>query len=368
MLQSRTQRQAAQEPPLQTQKQDQGDIVKGNESAERHPAKAPKAKRLPPLPPTVRPPQHSQQAGKAQQHGMSSGSGKVRGGHQSLHHQQPQLRQQQQQQNNGEGSSKSASKSGATTAQPQGDHQPVQGKAGSAKADEHPSTAAQTEPAVSRVTLGSAVPIHAAAEGHAEETGHAQPVQSKTSTGRVKTGPPDHQAATGSSQQRQIDRKGRGKADTSVTPGAQPAVAMQPGRAKPNPTKVTRTAVASNHSTEASDEAAEAAPSDTSKPAAALKSVSGGGTEQHEVKGQAPDVVAADSEARSADVDCGSHNKGQQQVACLTASNTALLSELVELQVPNQPLVSIGAPFNGDLIVSVHINASFADSAVDVNS
>ncbi len=339
MLQSRTQHQAAQEPPLQTQKQDQGNVVEGNESAEPHPTKAPKTKRLPPLPPTARPPLHSQQAEKAQQHGLSSGTGKVRGGHQSLHHHQPQLRQQQQ--NNNEGSSKSASKTGATSAQPQGDYQPVKGKAGSAKADEHPITAAQTESTVSRLTSGSAVPNNAAAEGHAEETGHSQPVQIKVSTGRVKSGAPDHQAATGSSQQRQIARKGRGKADTSVTPWAQPAVATQPGRAKLNPIKVTRTGVASDHSnfTEASDEAAEAALSDTSKPAAASQSVSGGGAKQHEVKGQAPDEVAADREAKSANGDGGSHNKGQQQVARLTASNTALLSELVELQVPNQPLV-----------------------------
>jgi len=339
VLQSRTQRQAAQEPPLQTQKQDQGEVVEGNESAEPHPTKAPKSNRLPPLPPTVRPPQHSQQAGKAQQHGMSSGIGKVRGGHQSLHHHQPQPQPRQQQQNNGEGSSKSASKTGATSAQPQGNHQPVKGNAGSAKAAEHLITAAISESPVSRVTSGSAVPVYADAEGHAEEMGLSQPVQSKISTSRVKTGPPDHQAATDSSQQRQIARKGRGKADTSVTPWAQPAVATQPGRAKPNPTKVTRTAVALNYSTEASDEAAEAAPSEASKPAAASQSVSGGGAKQHEVKGQAPDEVAADSEARSADGGCGSHNKGQQQVARLTASNTALLSELVDLQVPNQPLV-----------------------------
>ena len=337
MLQSRTERQAAQEPPLQTQQQDKGDTVEGNESAKPYPMKAPKIKRLPPLPPTVRPSQHSQQAGK--QHGMSSGTGKVRGGHQPQP-QQPQLWQQQQ--NNGEGSSKSASKTEATSAQqPQGDHQPVKGKAGSAKADEHPITAAQTESTVSRVTSGSAVPDNAAAEGHAEEMGHSQPVQSKINTGRVKSGPPDHQAATGSSQQRQIARKGRGKADTSVVSWAQHAVAMQAGRVKPNHTKVTRTAVASNNSnsSEACDEAAEAAPSDISKPAAASQSVSHGGAKQHEVKGQAPNEVAADSEARSDNGDCGSHNKRQQQVARLTASNTALLSELVELQVPNQPLV-----------------------------
>ncbi|KAA6421898.1 MAG: hypothetical protein FRX49_08217 [Trebouxia sp. A1-2] len=262
------------EAKLQTQQQDKGNIVEGNEMAEPHPNKAPETKRLPPLPPTVRTPQHSQQAGKAQQHGISNGSGQVRGGHQSLHHQQPRPRQQQQ--NNAERSSKSASKTGATSAQPQGDHQPVKGKAGSAKADEHPITAAQTECTVNKVISGSTVPIHAAAEGHAEETGHSQPVQSKINTGRVKSALLDHQAATDSAQQRQIGRKGRGKADTSVTPWGQHAVAMQPGRA--------------------------------------------------------PGEVAAYSEARSAHGAGGSHNKGQQQVARLTASNTALLSELVELQ------------------------------------
>ena len=351
---------------MQTQQQDKGDVVEGNESAEPHPTKAPKTKRLPPLPPSVRPPQHSQQAGKAQQHGISSGTGRVRGGHQSLHHQQPQP--QRQQQNNGERPSNSASKTEATSAQPQGEHQPVKGKSGSAKADEHSITAAQIESTVSRVTSGGAVHNNAAAEGHAEETGHSQPVQSKIGTGRVKSGPPDHQAATSSSQQRQIARKGRHKADTSVTSWAQHAVAMQPGRVKPNLTKVTTTAVASNdpNSFEASDEAAEAAPSETSRPAAA----SGG--KQHGVKGQALDEVGADSEARSAEQCFGSHNKGQQQVTRLTASNTALLSELVELQVPNQPLVnkyySTVAFFNHclHLVISVHITVTFADSAVNV--
>ena len=338
MLQSRTQRQAAQEPPLQTQKQDQADFVRGNESAEPYPTKAPKPKRLPPLPRTARHPQHIQQAGKAQQHGISSGTGKVRGGHQSLHRHQRQLRQQQQ--NNGEGSSKSAGKTGATSAHPQGDHQSVKGKPGSAKADEHLTTAAQTESTVSWVTPGSAVPNNAAAEGHAEKTGHSQPVHSKINTDRVKSGPPDHQAATGSSQQWQFAKKVTDKADTSVTPWAQPAVDMQPSIAPPKVTKVTRTAVASNNSTfDASDEAARAAPSETSKPAAASQSVSGAGAKQQGVKGHVPDEVAAGSDARSADDDCGSHDKGQQQVARLTASNTALLSELVELQVSDQPLV-----------------------------
>ncbi|DBA69182.1 TPA: hypothetical protein ACH3X2_013020 [Trebouxia sp. C0005] len=327
--------QAAQKLPVQTQQQDKGNIVEGNEMAEPHPNKAPETKRLPPLPPTVRTPQHSQQAGKAQQHGISNGSGQVRGGHQSLHHQQPRPRQQQQ--NNAERSSKSASKTGATSAQPQGDHQPVKGKAGSAKADEHPITAAQTECTVNKVISGSTVPIHAAAEGHAEETGHSQPVQSKINTGRVKSALLDHQAATDSAQQRQIGRKGRGKADTSVTPWGQHAVAMQPGRVKPSFSTKTGTAVALNCSkaseaSEASDEAAEAAPSETSKSAAASRSVIGGGAKQREVKGQAPGEVAAYSEARSAHGAGGSHNKGQQQVARLTASNTALLSELVELQ------------------------------------
>ncbi|DBA89082.1 hypothetical protein WJX77_006086 [Trebouxia sp. C0004] len=331
-LQSRTQRQAAQKLPLQTQQQDKDDTVEGNMSADPHPTTAPKTKRLPPLPPTVRPSQHSQQEGKAQQHGISSGTGNVRGGHQPLHHHQPQLRQHQQ--DNGEGPSKSASKTEATGAQPHGKNLPVKGKPGTAKADDHSITAAKVESTVSRVTSGSALHNSAAAEGHAEETGHSQPVQSKISTGRVKSGPPDHQAATGSSQQRQIARKGRGKADTSVGSWAQHAVAMQPGRAKPNVSKMSRTVVASDNSnsSEASDEAAEAAPSETSKPAATSQSFSGDGAKQHEVKGQAPDEVPAGGEARSADGDCSRHNKGQQQVAQLTASNTALLSELVELQ------------------------------------
>lgn len=294
-----------------------------------------KAKRLPPLPRTVKPPGQASNQQPEEQHHRSrscdaSSSGML-----------AQSQQQQQQQGSSECPSNATSRTSATRGGSQGGGQVGKGCGSLAKAAEPPASscaahlhkdvqAAQSKAEVSRVKPGRGG--HQAADQDRGDRSLPGPVQSRGGgTGRVKPNSANHQTATSCSEQRQLARKGRGTPSASTASGTQDIVTTQAGRARPICTKVTRTASDNSESSEdseAGEEAVEGVLWKGSQAAARPALRSSGGA-----KRPGEGAKAAKAAASSAGAAQGGSDRGQHQVARLTASNTALLSELVDLQV-----------------------------------
>ncbi len=175
---------------------------------------------------------------------------------------------------------------------------------------------------------------HRAPSSNAKQQTTGRAVHTEASSGTARPGHAgDHQAATSSSRQRQLGSKKRDKAVISWT---QHVVTTQPGRARPVFTIVTRTAAMEDDSdsSEASDEVSEEAAEAVSGAAAAAQ-----GSAAEVSKKQAGEEASLDTESGAEGAETmaakgvGTANKGQQQIARLTTSNTALLAELVDLQV-----------------------------------
>ena len=292
-----------------------------------------KAKRLPPLPRTVKPPGQAHQA--AEQHQGSSSCDA------SSSAMLVQSQRQQQRQGSSGCPTYSTSKTGATRGRSQGSVQVGKGCGSLAKAAEPPASsaaahlhkdvqAAQSKAGVRRVKPGRG--DHQAADQDRGDKSLPNPVQSRGGgTGRVKSNNANHQAATSCSEQRQLASKGRAKTSASTASCTQDVVTTQPGKAKPICIKVTRTVSDNSESSEdseAGEEAVEGMLWEGSKAAASSKLRSAGGAKQPK-----EEAKAAKAAANSAEAAQGGNDRGQQQVARLTSSNTALLSELVDLQV-----------------------------------
>ena len=291
-----------------------------------------KTKRLPPLPRTVKPPAQAQQPEEQHLGSRScdaSSSGVLA---------QP---QQQQQQGSSECPTYATSKISATRGGSQGSGQVGKGCGSLAKAAEPPASscaahlhkdvqAAQSKAGVSRVKPGRGG--HQAADQDRGDCRIPRPVQSRGGgKGRVKPNSANHQAATSCSEQRQLARKGRATPSASTASGTQDVVTTPAGRAGPICTKVTRTGSDNSESSEGSEAGEEAVDGmlwQGSKAASSPALRSAGGAKRPDEEAKAAKAAASRAEAAQ-----GGSDRGQQQVARLTASNTALLSELVDLQV-----------------------------------